>query len=687
MSRLEEGFDKKFADFFDEVEDSDEMPLLDMLETIKNRYTDFEYVDEGGIKVIKTCRDLKTGRIVAMASLKNDASDLEKEAFLREARLTATLQHPNIIPLHDLGLKGRHPWFTMKFISGSSLEQILKEIQEGKSFQHSDLSDRLDVFIKVCDAIAYAHSRGVLHLDIKPDNIQISEYGDVLLCDWGLAKVMASVCDEDLLDCFSFNPKDTHLTLDGVIKGTPGYMAPEQTPLVKNKKGVHTDIFSLGCVLYKILTFEKPFRGKDLDEILEKTATCDFRKPSEIDQSIPPSLEAVCLKAMALDPEDRYVSVVNLQRDILNYRNGFATRAENATLVKLMSLWFKRHKAMSLAVSLLVLISLFTAFFAVNNLKLEKINALQLAEKLSLEKEFHVKMGKDAAPRFFNRAQIAFNSFNFDDAVNFSNSAVELDPSMTEAWALKGVLHFIYQEFNSAVEALEKGQGEDGLIKLAKQYAEIKKDDSDDLPLETFLDLFKTAILSKQYIVVGGLLHYTAYSDMSIEKRIEVCKGIIKIHNHYALRKEYKNSEINFNFNQETKRLDMSNNPGVNTALILQNFPALTADLSNTGIHDFICFRAQPLKSLNVSGTKIIELHTLENYDLLNLNISNTAISNLTKLQLLSLRTLNIAHSSVRSVGVLKGLVSLEKLRIHKGQFNLVELQKILPNTEIIVVP
>lgn len=686
MSRLEEGFDKKFADFYDEVEDSDEMPLLDMLETIKNRYTDFEYVDEGGIKVIKTCRDLKTGRIVAMASLKNDVSDLEKEAFLREARLTATLQHPNIIPMHDLGLKARNPWFTMKFISGSSLEQILKEIEEGKSFQHSDLSDRLDVFIKVCDAIAYAHSRGVLHLDIKPDNIQISEYGDVLLCDWGLAKVMASVCDEDLLDCYSFNPKDTHLTLDGVVKGTPGYMAPEQTPLVKNKKGVHTDIFSLGCVLYKILTFQKPFRGIDLQEIMKKTATCDFRKPSEIDSSIPPSLEAVCLKAMSLDPKERYVSVVNLQRDILNYRNGFATRAENATLLKLMSLWFKRHKAMSIVATLLVFMGLFAAFFAVNSLKLEKINALQLAEKLSLEKEFHVKMGKDAAPRFFNRAQIAFNSFNYDDAINFSNSAVELDPSMTQAWALKGVLHFIYQEFNSAVEALEKGQGEEELIKLAKQYAEIKKDDSDDLPLETFLELFKTMILAKQYTVVGGLLHYTAYSDMSIEKRIQVCKGIIKIHNHYILKRDQK-AELNFNFNQETKRLDMSNNPGVNTALILQNFPALTADLSNTGIHDFICFRAQPLKSLDVSGTKIIELHTLENYDLLNLNISNTAISNLTKLKSLSLRTLNISHSSVRSVGILKNLVSLEKLRVHKGQFNLAELQSFLPDTEIIVVP
>ncbi|EDM29265.1 probable serine/threonine-protein kinase pknB [Lentisphaera araneosa HTCC2155] len=687
MSRLEEGFDKKFADFYDEVEDSDEMPLLDMLETIKNRYTDFEYVDEGGIKAIKTCRDLKTGRIVAMASLKNDASDLEKEAFLREARLTATLQHPNIIPMHDLGLKGRHPWFTMKFISGSSLEQILKEIQEGKSFQHSDLSDRLDVFIKVCDAIAYAHSRGVLHLDIKPDNIQISEYGDVLLCDWGLAKVMASVCDEDLLEYYSFNPKDTHLTLDGVIKGTPGYMAPEQTPLVKNKKGVHTDIFSLGCVLYKILTFQKPFRGKDLDEIMTKTANCDFRKPSEIDSSIPLSLEAVCLKAMSMDPKERYVSVVNLQRDILNYRNGFATRAENATLVKLMSLWFKRHKAMSLAVSLLVLISLFTAFFAVNNLKLEKINALQLAEKLSLEKEFHVKMGKDAAPRFFNRAQIAYNTFNFDDAVNFCDSAVELDPSLKEAWSLKGLLHLIYQEFDMAIQAFHKGGQSPKLLNLSEDFLKIKAKDENELPLNQLVNLFRQTMDEGLLELAGSLIHYTAYSEMPVEKRIEYCKAFLIAHNKKTLERYYKGQKINFIYDAESRHLDVSNNRWMHTALILQNFPALSANLSHTGINNFICFRNQPLQYLDVSHTEIIELHTLENDDLRELNLAHTGVVNLVKLNQLSIRKLNVSHTAIRSLAVFQGFKGLDELIIHEGQFKLEALKAYLPETEIIVVP
>ncbi|WDE97615.1 protein kinase [Lentisphaera profundi] len=687
MDREEESFDKNFASFYDELDELDEMPLLDMIESIKTRYCEFKYVDEGGIKVIQTCKDLKTGRTVAMARLKNDANDQQKEAFLKEARLTAALQHPNIIPMHDLGLKGRHPWFTMKFISGSSLEQILSDLKNNKKDYLVDLSDRLDVFIKVCDAIAYAHSRGVLHLDLKPDNIQISDYGDVLLCDWGLAKVMAAICDEELLDCYAFNPKETNVTIDGLIKGTPGYMAPEQTGLIKSKKGVYTDVFSLGCVLYKILTFKKPFSGAAIKLIMKKTLDCDFIKPTKIDTSIPLPLEAVCLKAMSKDPNERYASVVELQKEILSYRNGFATSAEKASLLTLMRLWVKRHRSISIASLLLVLISIFAAWFMINNLKLEKINAIQRAEKLSLEKEFHVKMGKDAAPRFYQRAQIAFNSFNFDDAVNFCDSAVELDPSLKEAWGLKGLLHIIYQEFNAAVKALEKNGEAPELLDLAKQFQKIKDDDVLALSLDQFLALFKQGMENEQPKVVGGLVHYTAYSEMPLAKRIEFCKGVIIVHNKKLAISQVKNQKIHFEYDRKNKHLDVSHNDWIQSALILQGFPAQSADLSHTKIKDFICFRNQPLKSLDVSYTKIIELNTLENYDLRNLNISHTAIANIYKLRDMSLKTLNISHSAVRTSMNLTGFEDLEKLYIHQGQFKLENLKKRLPNTEIIILP
>ena len=173
MSKRPQTFSRKLVSFFDELDETNEAPLLELIPKIKERYCEFKHIDEGGLKVIQSCKDLRTGRLLAMATLKNSVNDKQKEAFLKEARLTAALQHPNIIPLYDLGLNDQKPWFTMKLISGASLEKLISQVKAGDSQQAEDLNTRLDIFIKVCDAVAYAHSRGILHLDIKPDNIQI----------------------------------------------------------------------------------------------------------------------------------------------------------------------------------------------------------------------------------------------------------------------------------------------------------------------------------------------------------------------------------------------------------------------------------------------------------------------------------------------------------------------------------
>jgi len=693
MPREEEYFDKKLVNIFDELEGTEESPLMGMLHDIKERYTDFQYIDEGGLKVIQTCKDLRTGRTVAMASLKNRASEKQKEAFLREARITASLQHPNIIPLHDLGLKYENPWFTMKFVSGTSLENIFSDLKAQKTQQCVDLSDRLDIFIKVCDAVAYAHSRGVLHLDIKPDNIQISDYGDVLLCDWGIARVMAAECDEDLLDCYTFNPKDIDFTIDGLVKGTPGYMAPEQTTLCKSKKSIQTDIFSLGCVLYKILTLEKPFKGATIENIIKNTVAGHFPKPTELDPSIPPSLEAVCLKAMAIDPKDRYASVLNLQKEILNYRKGFATNAENASMLKVLKLWYKRNKTLGIAILAVFCISLFTLWFAFTNLKLEKINALQHAQqlkleadKLKIETEYHKKFNKDAAPRFFERAKIAFNAYDNDEALNFANSAIELNPELNEAWELKGLIHIIKEEFSQALHSLRKSPKKKLILKIAQDFYAIKANDTIHLPIPQYLALYQRSLDDNIARLTSGLMHQKALSDISIHERIIICKEVIRLQNHTNLERNFKGHKINFIYDNETKHLDLSNNPWMQTALILQNFPAVSANFSHTGINNFICFRKQALRSLNVSHTKIIELQRLDNPELLYLDISHTAISNLTRLKELSLLELNISHSAVRDPHIIRDLHSLRKLTIHQGQFTKAQLKTFPPHLEVIIV-
>ncbi|WDE97590.1 protein kinase [Lentisphaera profundi] len=667
MPRKEEQFNKNLASFFDEVSDLDATPLSDIILSNKERYYDFNFYCEGGLKKIYRCKDRKTGREVAMASLKDELSDARKESFFREARLSASLQHPNIVPVYDIGIKDDSPWFTMKFISGQSLDELIK--------QEPPLSQKLDIFIRICDAIAYAHSRGIIHLDLKPDNIRISEYGNVVVVDWGLGQIMASDCDEELLECYSFNSHDLDtMTVDGNIKGTPGYMAPEQTSLIKNKKAPHTDIFSLGCILYTLLTAKKPFTGSDLNDVIKKTAECTFDAPSKRrpELEIPAPLEAVCLKAMSANPTDRYQSVTELQKEILKYRDGFATAAENASLLKLLQLWFRRHKSLSIVSILALLLSMAAIIAVMNNLKLAEINALQLAEKLRIEKDYAIKINKESAPRFLARAEYAFRIFNFEDTANFADSAVELDPSLKDAWRLKGELHFIAQEFNSALEAFSKSNVNPALIQVCKKYSLIKNKDSDHLKLSQYLALFQDCIKEKLKAQVAGLMHKMAYSDLSIDDRINFCKGIISVHN--------KLMTIHFKYDKQTKTLDMSNNPEIITALAIQNFPCEIANLSYTSISNLICFRAQPLEELNISNTKVVELHSLDNNGLRKLNISHTSIPNLTRLHGSQIEELDISHTNVQNLTFVPEMPKLKRLTVHKGQFPESEISR-LPKT------
>ncbi|MDD7984036.1 protein kinase [Lentisphaera marina] len=674
MPRPEDAFNKNFASLFDEVSELDATPLSDIISSSKERYHDFEFYTEGGLKKIYRCQDRKTGREVAMASLKDELSDARKESFFREARLSASLQHPNIVPVYDIGIKDESPWFTMKFISGQSLDELLQK--------NPPLIEKLDIFLKICDAIAYAHSRGVIHLDLKPDNIRISDYGDVVVVDWGLGQIMASDCDEELLECYSFNSHDLDtMTIDGNIKGTPGYMAPEQTSIVKEKKGVHTDIFSMGCILYTLLTDKKPFTGNDLEHLIKNTAECNFPKPSarRTDLEIPAPLEAVCLKAMSSKPEDRYQSVTKLQKEILNYRDGFATSAENASLFKIFKLWFKRHKALAIASSFALIVSFAAIFAGMNNLKLAELNALQLAEKLRIEKEYAVKINKDAAPRFLERAKFALQTFNFKDAMNFSSSAVELDPSLKEAWHIKAEIHFNSQEFNAALKAFSHATANPDLIKICQKYSEIKPQDSVKLTNDNYLMLFEECIKYKLKPQVAGLLHSKAFSEIDIDERIAFCVGVMKIHN--------KIESLHFDFNKKTKHLDISNNPHLDTALAIQNFPCKSIDLSHTAISNFICFRSQPTEILKVSHTNVLELHSLSLDQLRELDISHTSVPNISRLHGSELEVLNISHTNVRDLDFIKEMSQLKKLTVHQGQYNKRQLNEATKGIEVIIVP
>ena len=334
------------------------------------------------MKKIIQVKDCDTARDLAMALLSENSDDetTVESRFIHEARITANLEHPNIVPIHDIGIdKDGKPYFTMKLIEGETFAHILTKIgkNEPDYAEKYNLRHLLSIFLKVCDAIDFAHSKGIIHLDLKPENIQIGNYGEVLVLDWGLAKIISDVADPDSLRPITDQnleelSKNTNYdkTLDGEIKGTPGFMAPEQAAGHNSQRTPVTDVYALGTMLYTILTLCKPIKVTDIQQALDDTVAGRIipvtdRNPA---RDVPKPLAAITMKAMALSPNERYQTVKELIHDVDAFLGGYVTKAEDATLIRHCVLLVKRNKLTSTAIALLIIsvIIAFTMLFIYN---------------------------------------------------------------------------------------------------------------------------------------------------------------------------------------------------------------------------------------------------------------------------------------------------------------------------------
>jgi serine/threonine-protein kinase len=282
----------------------------------------------GGLGEVSVALDEELRREVAVKELQEQhADDPESRArFLLEAEVTGRLEHPGIVPVYGLGRRedGR-PFYAMRFIRGDTLKTAIEQFHHPGGAtgtgQHSlEFRRLLRRFLDACNAIAYAHSRGVLHRDIKPGNIMLGEYGQTLVVDWGLAKLVGRPeanegNDELTMPALAVSAE----TAAGRAIGTPSYMSPEQAAGRLEQIAPTTDIYSLGATLYCLLTGVAPFGGEGIVPLLHKVRQGDFPKPSQVNPTISPALEAICLKAMALRPEERYQSVTELAEDIENW--------------------------------------------------------------------------------------------------------------------------------------------------------------------------------------------------------------------------------------------------------------------------------------------------------------------------------------------------------------------------------
>jgi len=264
------------------------------------RYAYFKTIARGGRSIIQSCKDLHLMRVVCYKALKAEFADDadHQRRFVREARVSAMLQHPNTVPTYEIGRDMRgHYYFTMKLVHGYTLREIF-DFRE-----RYDLTRLVEVVIQVGHALEYAHGHGVAHRDIKPENVLVGPFGEVLLMDWGLAKVWHPDGESEAVD-------------QGPLEGTISYMSPEQIR-DDSELDYRTDIYSLGAVLYEVLTGRPPVVGESVDEILNQTLAGDLATPSQVANTlVPKRLESICMQCLRLTADERIQTAGELIREL-----------------------------------------------------------------------------------------------------------------------------------------------------------------------------------------------------------------------------------------------------------------------------------------------------------------------------------------------------------------------------------
>ncbi len=311
--------------------------------------------DHGGQGVVFTAHQEELDRTVALKRIRPDKlHDVARRRFLREAALTARLQHPGIVPIYGLGQDDGGPFYTMPLIEGQTLQAAI-EAFHGDDSLHRDPGRRslrfrglLQHFVTACNTVAYTHDQGVVHRDLKPSNLMLGRYGETLVMDWGLAKRFgaddaASVAEADVL---SPSPSSEDLTVTGAIMGTPQYMSPEQAK--GEPASPAGDIFSLGMVLYAILTGKSALEQSSLGgrDRLTAVRAAAIVPPRSRDPRVPRALEAICLKALATRAEDRYVSARGLADDVMSWLADEPVTAWREPVSIRARRWARRHRTL-----------------------------------------------------------------------------------------------------------------------------------------------------------------------------------------------------------------------------------------------------------------------------------------------------------------------------------------------------
>ena len=692
--------DECLEDCFLETSDED---IIAELKSHQNRYENRELIDQGGMKKIISCYDRITDREIARANkLKEEPGYIE---FLQEARITAKLEHPNIVPIYDIGYEEGQIFFIMKKLSGENLQAIIDRLavndeETCKKFPRSVL---LEIFLKACDAISFAHSKKILHLDIKPANIQVDEYGQVLVCDWGLARDASSEImlteNTDFNEVFSLD-----LSNNNRIVGTPGYMAPEQINRSFGKRGPCSDIFSVGALLYTMLTYKRPIHGSEVKDIILNTSSGNWIEPQKrVSFAIPGALNSIVMKAMALKPEKRYESVHNLAADMRSYQNGFATEAEEAGFFRQCRLLIIRHKKIALVSTFSLFILMLTTISFIHRLQQEKNialfsqkeesqmrlkaenaeqQALTLIEKLKLKQELVLETRREAARELMKTSFLpTLMQRKYHASLSIMLNIRELDPDFQEAIYYHGKLRFGSLHYREAHQILSSYRGERNVLWILEACLKFKNEKGEwdkKLDWHKVLQLKKDVISKVSHDDSWGLLRQMTYRltvILSMNEQLAFARRSMELRSSGSITFDLQRMKQGYSLSLKGNKIAPFDE--------INNLKLAELDLSDTNIRDLFLLRKMKLISLNIANTPVISLKFLDTSQLQELDMRGTKIDSLKLINASPLQKLWL-NKFIMDLKVLKSLENLKTLVIPRGVYDLQVIQSLIPQVEII---
>jgi len=643
------------------------LSIRDLLARRSNRgqrYVVEAEIARGGMGAVLRAVDCDIRREVAVKYLLDQADPKKKMRFVEEAQITGQLEHPNIVPIHELGVDAQQRlFFTMKMVKGRSLAQVLDELRQNpkKAEKEYSLTRLLNILVGVCNALAYAHSCGVVHRDLKPANIMLGDFGEVYVMDWGLAKVRAgdgppaplatlagpataaappaiplagvtSVTTSRNSKVIINHEPEADLTQDGAVLGTPAYMPPEQATGKLADIDQRSDIYSLGAILYEVLALQPPVdkTGNYLEVLVRvsqgEILSPEARAPARArDGKVPRELAAVAMKALARDREKRYPTAAALRRDIERFQEGRSVSAKEDSAVEMCWKLVKRNKGASLAAALALVVLVCSLGFSFRAwLHAEKAHAAYVKEQEDKRAQI-----QRSVPAFVEAARLSVERRKYDNALAQVNIALDCDPQNPEARLLKGQVQIVRGEFAAAEgelrEYLRLQPSDAQARKLADLCPKARPGDA-----ATLLALAQVFNQQQAPALADGLL--TKFGQNSSEARRQL-------------------------FDVYRKRIEAAW-PGTGPWFSMDATGIFELRLSNGELTRLDPLQGIPLTKLHLDGcTQLQDLTPLKGMPLTFLSLHNTQVRDLTPLQGMKLTALGLGRcGQISDLSPLRGM-------------------------------